>query len=111
MPAIQGTQSTAAGATTANVLAGSLYEFAPWDAFVEFGVVAEAAGESRVTISTGQQVVLEESPVSRAARVPIYPDDYTVTDVVAAGERIVIKHRNTGAGANTLFWAIKLTPQ
>jgi hypothetical protein len=111
MPAIQGTQSTAAGGTTANVLAGSLYEFAPWDAFVEFGVVAEAAGESRVTISTGQQVVLEESPVSRAARIPIYPDDYTVTDVVAAGERIVIKHRNTGAGANTLFWAIKLTPQ
>ena len=110
MPALQGVQSTAGGLTTPNVLAGSLYEFAPYDAFVEFGLTAEAAGESRVTVSTGQQVVMEESPVSRLARIPVYPDDYTISDMVAMGERIIIKHRNTGVAANNLFWAIKIQP-
>lgn len=110
MPTIQGSTSTPAGATTLNVLAGSVYEYLPYNAQCEFGLVAEAAGESRVTVNSGSDTILEESPVSRAARVPIYPDDYPVVDVAGAGERLVIRHRNTGVGANTLFWAVRITP-
>lgn len=110
MPTIQGATATTAGATTQNVLAGSVYEYLPYNAQVEFGLVAEAAGESRVTVNSGSDTILEESPVSRANRVPIYPDDYPVIDVAAAGERLVIRHRNTGVGTNTLFWAVRITP-
>jgi hypothetical protein len=110
MPTIQGATATGAGLTTLNVLAGSIYEYLPWNAQVEFGLVAEAAGESRVTVNSGSDTIMEESPVSRAARVPIYPDDYPLVDVAAGGERLVIRHRNTGVGTNTLFWAVRLTP-
>jgi hypothetical protein len=110
MPSIQGVTSTAAGATTVNVLAGSVYEYLPFDAQVEFGIVGDAAGEQRVTVLSGSDTILEESPVSRQARFPVYPDDFGLVDVAAGGERLVVKVRNTGAGANNLFWSVRLTP-
>ena len=64
-----------------------------------------------MTILSGSDTILEESPVSRAARFPVYPDDYGLNDMAAAGERLVVRVRNTGAGANNLFWNLKLTPQ
>jgi len=110
MPSISGVTSTPAGATTQNVLAGSVYEFLGFNAFIEFGLVGDAAGEGRVTVLSGSDTVLEEASISRAARFPVYPDDYSVNDVVGAGERVVVRHRNTGAGANNLFWNLRITP-
>ena len=110
MPVIQNVTSTAAGQTTQNVLAGSVYEYLPFNAQVEFGICGDAAGEGRVTVLSGSDTVLEESPISRQARFPIYPDDFTLVDVARAGERLVIRHRNTGVAANNLFWAVRITP-
>ena len=110
MPMIQGVTNTAAGAITLNVLAGSVYEYLPFNAQIEFGIVGDAAGEGRVTVLSGSDTVLEESSVSRQARFPVYPDDFALIDMSQAGSRLVIKHRNTGAGANNLFWAVRLTP-
>jgi len=100
----------AAGATNTNVLSGSIFEYLPFNAYIEFGLVGDAAGELRVTVTSGQDVVLEEAPISRANRFPVKPDDYTLNDVARAGERLVVKVRNTGAGANNLFWSLNLTP-
>jgi hypothetical protein len=110
MPTIQGVTSTAAGATTQNVLTGSVYEYLPWNARLEFGICGDAAGEGRVTVLSGSDTVLEESSVSRQARFPVYPDDFSLIDVARGGERVVIRHRNTGVGANNLFWAVRITP-
>jgi len=110
MPSVQGVTSVAAGATNSNVLSGSIFEYLPYNARVSFGLVGDAAGELRVTVTSGQDVILEEAPVSRAARFPINPDDFTLADVARGGERLVVKVRNTGAGANSLFWAINLVP-
>jgi hypothetical protein len=110
MPTIQGVTNVAAGGINANVLAGSAYEFAPFHARADIAVVGNAAGEPRVTVQTGSDVLLEESPVSRQNRVPVWPDDYSLSDVVAKGDRIKIQYRNTGAGAVDLFWAVRLTP-
>lgn len=110
MPTIQGVTSTAAGATTQNVLAGSVYEYLPFNAQVEFGLVGDAAGEGRATVLSGSDTVLEEAALSRQARFPVYPDDFSLVDVARAGERLVVRHRNTGAGANNLFWAVRITP-
>lgn len=110
MPTIQGVTSTAAGASTANVLSGSAYEYLPFNARVDIAVVGDAAGEQRVTVQSGSDVLMEESPVSRQARVPVWPDDFSLSDVAEAGDRLKIQVRNTGAGANNLFWAVRITP-
>lgn len=103
---MQGTQSTAAGATTQNVLTGQIFERAPITGVARFALTAEAAGESRITIYVGGRVVMSESPLSRQARVPLIPDDVLTSAPCRAGEQITLAHRNTGAGANTLFWRV-----
>ncbi len=105
MPTIQNVTNVAAGGISANVLAGSAYEFAPYHCRV-----GDAAGAPRCTVQVGSDVLLEESPVSRQARIPIWPDDYSLSDVAAKGDRIKIAYRNTGAGAVDLFWAVRITP-
>lgn len=106
MPTMQGVQSTAAGAITQNVISGQPFEFAQKTGWCRLAGSAEAAGESRVTVYAGSRIVMPESTVSRQARPPLIPDDVICTFPVRAGERITITHRNTGAGANNLFWRL-----
>lgn len=103
---MQGTQSTAAASTTQNVLSGQIFERSPVNGMVRLACTAEAAGESRITLYVGGRVVMQESPISRQARVPLIPDDVLTSAPVRAGEQITLSHRNTGAGANTLFWRL-----
>jgi hypothetical protein len=88
-----------------------VYENAPYDGYARFSITAEAAGESRVTIYIGSRIVVPESNVSRQARVPLLPDDILVTAPMRRGEKLVIQHRNTGAGTNTMFWRVDLRPR
>lgn len=111
MNILQGVQSTAAGATTSNVLSGQLYERAPYDGYADFFLTGDAAGEGRATIYIGGRVVMQESSVSRQARVPIVPDDAVASAPMRKGEQLLIAHRNTGAGANNLFWRVNMRPR
>lgn len=111
MPTIQGVTNVAAGGVSANVIAGSIYEYAPFNALATYALVGNAAGEPRVTVTHGPRTIMEESPVSRQNRFPVLPDDIAIRNaVVRRGERIVVKYRNTGAGAVDLFWNIDLRP-
>jgi hypothetical protein len=107
---IQGVNSIAAGASNNNVLSGSVFEFIKVPSMVRFYAVGDAAGELRVTIQSGTDVLLEESPISRQARFPVVPDDLTAEDAAMPGDRLKLAVRNTGAGANNLFWAVDVTP-
>lgn len=109
MPTIQGSTSIGPATSVANVLAGSVYEYLPRNAIVEFGLVDDANGDVRVTVQSGADVLLEESPVSIANRFPVYPDDFVLEDVAAAGERLVIRARNTDAATTSIFrWAVRV---
>lgn len=110
MPLITGATSVAANATNANVLAGSAYEFLPYNAVLDIGLCSNAAGDHQVTVLAGSDTLLEESGVSRANRVPIFPDDYQIRDVALGGERLTIRTRNTTGVAATIFWAVRITP-
>lgn len=112
MPLIQGTTSVAASSVNDNVLSGSQYEYLPWPAMLEFGLVGDANGaDLRVDVYSGSDVLLENAPMSAQNRIPIYPDDYSLVDAAAAGERIKIRVRNTSAaGARSLNFAVKITP-
>lgn len=107
----QDTQATTAGATTSNVMSGNPYQTAPFDGWARFSITAEAAGESRVTIYVGPRLIFPEGPVSRQARVPIPEQDALVVAPMRRGEQITIKHRNTGAGTNTMFWRVDFRPR
>lgn len=106
MATMQGVTSIAAGGSNSNVLAGLVDEFIKRPSRVRFYVVGDAAGELRATIVSGSDVLMQESPISRAARVPLVPDDLTVEDIAMPGERLTLAARNTGAGANNLFWRV-----
>lgn len=98
MPAIQREVSVAAGATNANLLAGSVFEFARANVLIVAGVTAAATG-TFCTINSGSDVVLEESPPIVKTVFPVIPDDMYYTDVATVGDRIVIAARNPTGGA------------
>lgn len=112
MPTIQGVTSVAAASVTDNVLSGSQFEFLPYDARLDFGIVGDAnAADLRVDVYSGQDVLMESAQPSAQARMPINPDDYSLEDVAAGGQRIKIRVRNLNAGAaRSLYWAVRITP-
>lgn len=100
---------TASG--TANPLAGSQYEFLPFDASVEIAIQADATGVL-ASVFSGSDVLMQEGPVQVGTIniMPKYPDDFFLTDVAAAGERLSILLRDTSAAVRTVMVAVKLTP-
>ena len=100
MPAIvTPTVAVAAGARV-NLLQGNSLEVLPYPAQLAFAVVAEAAG-ILVSVMSGSDVVQDEGPaiVVAANGMPRNPDDFYLSDVAGAGEKIAIWARNTTAGA------------
>lgn len=111
MPVIQGSVSVAGLTVNDNVLANSQFEFMPYDGAVEFGLNGDANGaDLRVDVYSGQDVLMENAPMSAQNRIPIYPDDYQLTDVAAGGERLKVRVRNTNAAARTIHFAVRITP-
>lgn len=111
MPTIQNRVTIAANAVNDNVLTGSQYEFLPYNSALEFGLVGDAdAADLRVDVYSGQDVLLENGEPSAQNRIPQYPDDFTLTDVAAGGERIKIRVRNLAAAARTFFFSLRITP-
>lgn len=110
MPTIQNRVSVATGVVD-NVLSGSQYEFLPYDAQLEFGIVGDTnAADLRVDVYSGQDVLMENAEPSAQNRIPVFPDDFGLTDVAGAGERIKIRVRNTNAANRTLFYSLRITP-
>lgn len=112
MPVIQGSVSVAASGVNDNVLTGSQFEFLPFDAALEFGLNGDAnGGDLRLDVFSGSDTLLENAPANTQNRVPVFPDDFVLTDVAAAGERIKVRVRNTNAAAaRTLFFTVRITP-
>jgi len=111
MPLISDTRSIAANATVDNVLSGSQFEFLPFDAALAFGIVgAGALGAILADVYSGQDVLQESAPISVLARYPVFPDDFSLDDVAAAGERLKVRLRNTTGAAIIVSTVVKITP-
>lgn len=96
MPVIQKEISVGAGATEA-MFNGSAFEFARTRMVASVGVTAAATG-SFVTLTSGADVIVEESAPVVATRFPIIPDEFFANDVLEPGDRLVLSARNpTGA--------------
>lgn len=112
MPTIQSKVTIAAGAVNDNVITGSQFEFLPFHAYVEFGLVGDAihGGDLRLDVYSGQDTLAENMTPSVAGRAPVYPDDFTLNDIAGAGERIKIRARNVGASNADLNFSVRITP-
>ncbi len=111
MPLISTRDSVLTLVTVENVLTGSQFEFLPYDAFLEFGLTsAGVVGDFIVDVFSGQDILLESGEVSILNRQPVYPEDFSLNDVAAGGERIKIRIRNTSVGTLNFFTTLKITP-
>lgn len=98
MPVIQRERSIAAGAQDDNLFSGSAYEFASRNRVASIGVTAAATG-TFATLQSGPDIVAEEFAPVVATRFPIIPDEFYYNDVMAFGDRLVLRIRNPTAGA------------
>jgi hypothetical protein len=109
MPMIMVETSVAAGATNNNTVSGSAFEFARTRQIVSIGVAASATG-GFARIQTGGDTVVEEFSPPILTRYPIVPDEMYFTDVMEAGDRLVIPFRNPTAGALTFRAVVQISP-
>lgn len=109
MPVIQIETSVAAGAVNNNLVAGSAYEFARSRQLVSIGLVQSATG-GFATIQAGADVVAEEFSPAIKTTFPIIPDEMYYTDVMEAGDRLVLRYRNPTAGALTVRALVQISP-
>lgn len=98
MPVIQRAVSVAAGGADPNLLTGSTFELQRGNVYLSVGCTAAATG-TFITILSGSDLVLEESPpFVDANNWPIIPDQMYYNDVATIADRLVIAARNpTGA--------------
>jgi hypothetical protein len=109
MPQIQNLVTVAANATNDNVLTGSQFEYLPYPAYLEFAGVGAATG-LLMDIYSGSDILCEGMAPSQQNRVPVYPDDYSLTDVAGAGERLKLRVRNTTGAGIVFFYSVRITP-
>ena len=109
MPIIRKEVSVPANGTIDNLVTGSIYEFMPFNAALNIGMTGSAAGLV-ATINTGSDTLLEESPLNIKSTFPIIPDEMDLQDRTLAGERLVMRIRNTTAGALTIRALVQISP-
>lgn len=114
MPVIQDEVSVGASSSVANVITGSIYEYLPFNARIEIAVVQQTGniGDIRVTVNSGPDTLMEEGAIGALSATAMvkYPDDFYLMDDAAAGDRLIIKLRNTTAGAIVVTYSVRITP-
>lgn len=111
MPLIKTTTTLAANAS-ANPLQGSQYEYLPFDALVEFAILGDAGDTINASVFSGSDVLMQNSQVDdkAVADAIVYPDDYSLQDVAAAGERLGITITDASGAGGTVRCAVRITP-
>ena len=109
MPVIQKEVSVGANETVDNLISGSSFEFLRGNSIVSMGIVGSATGLV-ASIQSGSDIVLEEAPILVKTTMPTIPDDMYYNDAGVAGDRLVLRIRNTTAGALTVRAIVQVTP-
>jgi len=127
MPTIRVRTLSETGATVVFPLQGNQYEYLPFAARIEFGLVANATGAAvaddadqiTATVYSGSDILQQRGPITNKTDVTaqsknaVYPDDFLLDDVAAAGERISVELNIPGtaaAGELIIDSVVKITP-
>jgi hypothetical protein len=109
MPAIQVESVQLTLVNVANIFAGSAFEYARGRQLLSLGVVASVTG-GFITIQSGADVILEESPPFILGTMPVIPDHMFYNDVMESFDRLRVNARNPSAGTITFRAIALLTP-
>jgi hypothetical protein len=110
VPLINNTSSILTGAS-AQPLLGSQFEYLPYNARIEIGIIANVTGVL-ADVSSGSDILQESGPVGVGTInvFPKYPDDFYLVDVAAAGDRLKINLRNPTGGTIVVMTTVRITP-
>jgi len=109
VPAIQAETSVAANVTNPNLFNGSAFEYSRGRNLLSLGVTAAATG-TLCTITSGADVILEESATYIKTQFPIVPDEMFYNDVMEFMDRLRVQIRNSTGGAIVARSIALLTP-
>lgn len=109
MPAIQVEVSVGAAGANSNIFSGSAFEYARGRSALSLGVTASVTG-TFITINSGADVILEESPPYVATVFPIVPDQMFYNDIMEPMDRLRVAVRNPTGGAVTVRSIALITP-
>jgi len=109
VPVMTDRQSVAANATVQNALAGKLAEFLTENSAVSLFATAAAIGLN-MTMLIGGETLLDDQEVNALNRMPIVPDDFVVNGGGFAGDRIILRYRNTTGAAIITFSRVETVP-
>jgi len=100
-----------ANTTVDNVLAGKLHEFLQENSAVSLSAIAQAIGV-RVSLLIGAEVILDDQEINaRAAAIAIIlPDDFQVQGAGFAGDRLILRVRNTTGADIITRTRVEVTP-
>jgi len=126
MPTIRAKTVIAAGEgpTTVFPLQGNQYEYLPFAARVEFAIVGNAPTSLDVdgvnaTVFSGSDILQQQSGITNKSdttaqtKNAVYPDDFLLDDVAAAGERLSVQldiPDPTAAESIIIDTVVKITP-
>lgn len=111
MPTIKRRTSIAVGATE-SPLVGSQYEYLPFDALVQFAILADGAEPVNASVFSGSDVLLQNEQIDQ---LPLgtaiqFPENYEIEDVAAQGERLGVQLTNNGGLAEIVRTIVRITP-
>jgi len=115
MPSIRDERQVAIAGTVANILAGSQFEFMSVPSHIAIYSVQDGAAAGLVFLDASFGNVIEGDsmavPTFTAGQGPNTNEHQLVSAVAAAGDRLVIRIRNTDAAtASEMRTLVKITP-
>lgn len=102
-------QSVGANATVQNALAGKLNEFLTENSIASLYATASAVGLN-VSFIIGAEIIVDDQEVNAQNRLPLVPDDFVGNGGGFAGDRVILRLRNTTVGAITAFTRLETNP-
>jgi len=110
MPTIAVSTSVAANAESANVLAGSPFEFVALPSIVTLAATQAGAAATDITavFQIGGESVVQGGVVSDRAAFPTFRDDLFARGGGSPGERLFLTYLNTTGGALVVITLIEI---
>lgn len=93
-------------------LQGDQFEILPYDAAVQFAVLADTGASVRNTVYSGSDL-LQQSALTQILAVAspiLVPDHYQLSDVAAKGERLSVELLEVAAGTPIVRTNVIVTP-
>jgi len=112
MPTISGSISVAANAVSANVLAGSPFEFVAQPSVIKLANTQAGAAASDITcdFQIGGESLVQGGNVSDRSAFPQFNDDLFAEAGAQAGERLFLTYANTTGGALVVQFLLDVMP-